>query len=153
MYKFLQIDLNWSRAAIQFMYATTCENETDILIISEPPKVTYTGAGWITSQNQYCAIVSMATAKIITTNSGTDHGYVWTKFGIIIVFNYNCSPNCTPYVYEGFLDNLEQKMWVQFRRNINFIIASNLNFRMRPKCVGPLRIIIFANLPRRKKSE
>lgn len=58
---------------------------------------------------------------------GAGQGFVWAKVDSLVIYSCYCSPNCTLQEFDAFLGDLKASIRSQLNRQVNLIVAGDLN--------------------------
>ena len=125
MIRFLQVNLNGNWGAQQLLHQTTVQNDTDIIIVSEPFTKCDGGNRMCFSTDRKAAVGTTPGAAFIHDDKGSGTGFAWMKFGGLTVFSCYCRPGCTLGEYTDFLGNLEDA--IRDKQDTNLIVSGDFN--------------------------
>ena len=125
--KCLQINLNRSTMELQLMYATAAEADIDVLIVSEPPRSATTATRWNSSLDNSCAIIVTSSANLVPSSTGSGQGYAWAIIGSVLMVSCYCTPNCSPFEFFAFLDEVERAIREVSGPSNGIVLAGDFN--------------------------
>ncbi|KAE9534053.1 hypothetical protein AGLY_008789 [Aphis glycines] len=125
MVKFLQINPNGDWAAEQLMHQTAEEQDTDILILSEP----FTKCGridrWCFSTDRKAAVAITQSSSLVHVGQGAGEGFAWATFRDMSVFSCYWRPGTSLQEFVSILGDLEGA--IRVCDSSNLVIAGDFN--------------------------
>lgn len=121
--RFLQGNLNRSRAAQELLYQIVREKSIDVAVMSEPNKKSVSKGGWHLDQRLDVGI-RVYNPNIKIDEAGRGEGFAWVAMKRLTIVGCYISPNVDMHQYKSTLDDISA---VLERRRGEFVVAGDFN--------------------------
>lgn len=113
------------------MYATAAETNIDVLLVSELSRGTTTTKRWNLSLDNSCAIILTLSANLMPSSTCLGYVYSWVIIGPVLMASCYCSPNCSPFEFFAFLNEMECVIHKESGPTSGSVLAGYVNFNSR----------------------